>query len=84
MTLFCILAIAVSWAAFGTGVAISAATGCEPNEGFAGSCMFLGLNWLPIFSGVGMIVGVTAFIASPFLLLVAIGCGSACLLRREW
>jgi len=46
--------------------------------------MFLGLNWLPIFSGVGMIVGVTAFIASPFLLLVAIGCGSACLLRREW
>lgn len=82
--LWCLVGVLVSWLAFGLCNVAATATGCELNEGMAGTCMFLGINWMPWFSGLAMCVGIAAFFLSPVALFIALGCGTRSLVRREW
>ena len=46
--------------------------------------MALGINWMPIWGWVAVIVAICAFLMTPVLLIVAALSGVICLVRREW
>lgn len=82
--LWCCFGAALSWVLFSAMAGLSQLTGCEPNEAFAGACMALGINWMPTWSMIAIVIAICAFLMAPILILVAIASTIICLLRREW